>query len=63
MAWYIIWPGEACYGMSWLAWHGIWYDQVGMAWYVVWPDRHGTVYGMAWKKVWPGGHGIVHGMT
>ena len=79
MAWCMLWPGLARHGISWLAWHGIWYGLEGMTWYVVCPDGHGMVYGMAWRawhgkrygmgkgiaweKVWSGGHGIVYGMT
>ena len=46
------------YGMSWLAWHGIWYGLVGMAWYVVWPNGHGMVYGMGKGIAWRACHSI-----
>ena len=40
-----------------MAWHGIWYDLVGMVRYMVWPGGHGMVYviawrGMAWHGIW-----------
>ena len=56
------------YGMSWLAWHGIWYWVLGMAWYALRSAEawHGIWYvlaDIAWYIVWPAGHGMVYGMT